>query len=187
MNPLPPKNGPIYWIDQADRLLGKVLDGLIAALMLLLGIMVFATVLLRYGFSYSIFGMHESLPILFAHATAIGAALAVTRREHISVPAIFDLIPPHMVRYLDALIFLLLGLINAAIFWQSIIWIQKTGFFIMPSIRIPQIYAKSSIPIATGLSVLFCLIRITMVLFGGEKPVWFTAKDERTTDDHAAS
>ena len=176
MNQRPQQNNLIRWIAAADRLLEKLLGAIMAGILLILGIMVFATVVLRYGFSYSIFGMHESLPIFFAHATAIGAALAISQRGHISVPALFEILPEHMTRYLDVLVFILLALINAAIFWQSIFWIEKTGFFMMHSIRVPQIVAKISIPIATGLSILFCLIRIVMVLFGDEKPSWFTAK-----------
>ena len=176
MNQQPSKNSLIRWISAVDRLLEKILGAIMAAILLLLGIMVFVTVILRYGFSYSIFGMHESLPIFFAHVTAIGAALAISQRGHISVPALFEILPENLTRYLDVLVFLLLILINAAIFWQSILWIEKTGFFMMHSIRVPQIVAKISIPIATGLSILFCIIRIVLVLFGGEKPSWFTAK-----------
>lgn len=176
MNQPPQKNSLIRWIAAADRLLEKILGAIMAAILLLLGIMVFVTVVLRYGFSYSIFGMHESLPIFFAHVTAIGAALAIAQRGHISVPALFEILPENLTRYLDVLVFLLLGLINAAIFWQSMLWIEKTGFFMMHSIRVPQIVAKISIPIATGLSILFCVIRIVLVLFGDEKPSWFTAK-----------
>ena len=176
MNQPPHKNSFIRWLAKADRFLEKILGAIMAGLLLVLGIMVFATVVLRYGFSYSIFGMHESLPIFFAHITAIGAALAISQRGHISVPALFEILPENMTRYLDVLVFLLLIVINVAIFWQSIVWLEKTGFFMMHSIRVPQIVAKISIPIATGLSILFCLIRIVMVLFGNEKPSWFTAK-----------
>jgi TRAP-type C4-dicarboxylate transport system permease small subunit len=176
MNQQPSKNSLIRWISAIDRLLEKILGAIMAAILLLLGIMVFVTVILRYGFSYSIFGMHESLPIFFAHVTAIGAALAISQRGHISVPALFEILPENLTRYLDVLVFLFLILINAAIFWQSILWLEKTGFFMMHSIRVPQIVAKISIPIATGLSILFCIIRIVLVLFGGEKPSWFTAK-----------
>jgi len=176
MNQQPQKNSVMRWIAAADKLLEKILGAIMAGLLLLLGIMVFATVVLRYGFSYSIFGMHESLPIFFAHVTAIGAALAISQRGHISVPALFEILPESMTRYLDVFVFLLLALINVAIFWQSLLWLEKTGFFMMHSIRVPQIVAKISIPIATGLSVLFCLIRIVLVLFGDEKPSWFTAK-----------
>ncbi len=176
MNQQPQKNTLIRWIAALDQLLEKILGAIMAAILLLLGIMVFVTVVLRYGFSYSIFGMHESLPIFFAHGTAIGAALAISQRGHISVPALFEILPENLTRYLDVLVFLLLILINAAIFWQSILWLEKTGFFMMHSIRVPQIVAKISIPIATGLSILFCVIRIVLVLFGDEKPSWFTAK-----------
>lgn len=160
----------------ADRVLSRILEAIMAGILLLLGILVFATVVLRYGFSYSIFGMHESLPILFAHATAIGAALAVARREHISIPLVFENLPARYQRYLDVLVFLLLGLLNAAILWQSFLWLEKTGYFLMPSLQIPQIVAKISIPIATGFSIIYCCIRIVLVLSGEEKPVWFAAK-----------
>jgi TRAP-type C4-dicarboxylate transport system permease small subunit len=172
-----PQITAVRWILAADRYLSRILEAIMAGFLLLIGILVFATVIFRYGFSYSIFGMHESLPILFAHATAIGAALAVSRREHISVPLLFEILPTRFRRYLDVFVFLLLGLINAAILWQSFFWIEKTGFFMMPSLQIPQIYAKSSIPIATGLSILYCCIRIVLVLIGEEKPSWFAVED----------
>ena len=172
----PPKSGFVGWLATVDRYLDKILQAFIAIIMLTLGIMVFVIVILRYGFSYSIFGMHEWLPILFAHATAIGAALAVSHRQHIAIPIIFDIVSERWARYVDILIFVLLAVINAAIFWQSISWIKKTGFFMMPSIQLPQIWAKSSIPIATGFSILFCIIRILMIIFGDEKPSWFATK-----------
>jgi len=171
-----PPTGVIGWLRVADRYLDVILQAIIALIMFVLGVMVFVIVILRYGFSYSIFGMHEMLPILFAHATAIGAALAVSHREHICVPFIFDLVPEKWTRYIDILNFFLLAIINAAIFWQSIAWIKKTGFFLMPSLRVPQIWAKSCIPVVTGFSILFCVIRILLVVFGDEKPTRFSAK-----------
>lgn len=172
----PPQTGVMDWLKVADRYLDFLLQAIIALIMLALGVMVFAIVIMRYGFSYSIFGMHEMLPILFAHATAVGAALAVSHREHICIPFIFDLIPERWTRYVDILNFVLLAIINAAIFWQSITWLKKTGFFPMPSLQIAQIWAKSCIPVATGFSILFCLVRILLVVFGDEKPTWFSAK-----------
>jgi TRAP-type C4-dicarboxylate transport system permease small subunit len=172
------KPGIIALIAWTDHHLSLVLEAIMSGMICFLGIIVFVTVVLRYGFSYSFFGMHESLPVIFAHTTAIGAALAVARREHISVPAIFDILPESWHKYLDVLIFVLLIVINGVIFWQSIGWLQKTGFFMMPSLQIPQIYAKSSISIATILSIIFCINRIIMVLFANEKPIWFSEKGQ---------
>lgn len=173
-----PRQGFIGWIASLDHYLEVVLKAIMAAMILILGTLVFATVVLRYGFKYSPFGMHESLPVIFAHCTAIGSALAVARREHISVPVIFDIVPEGWAKYLDVLIFLLLILINGVIFWESIGWLKKTGFFMMPSLQIPQIYPKSCITVATVLSILFCVIRIIMVLCGGEKPEWFSERGQ---------
>lgn len=174
----PPKTGFIAAIASLDHYLEVSLKAIMAAMLLILGSLVFVTVVLRYGFKYSPFGMYESLPVIFAHCTAIGSALAVARREHISVPLIFDLVPEGWDKYLDVFIFLLLILINGVIFWESIGWLQKTGFFMMPSLQIPQIYPKSCITVATVLSILFCVIRIIMVLFGGEKPEWFSERGQ---------
>ena len=172
------KSGFIDLVASADHYLSLILEAIMAAMLLILGTLVFVIVVLRYGFSYSPFGMHESLPVIFAHATAIGSALAVAKREHISVPVIFDLIPEDWHKYLDVAIFLLLILINAVIFWESIDWLKKTGFFLMPSLQIPQIYPKSCITIAAVLSIMFCLIRIILVLFGDEKPDWFSERGQ---------
>jgi TRAP-type C4-dicarboxylate transport system permease small subunit len=172
----PNKPGIIALVSWTDHYLSLVLEAIMAGMLCVLGIIVFVTVVLRYGFSYSFFGMHESLPVIFAHTTAIGAALAVARREHISVPVIFDILPNSWAKYLDVLIFVLLIVINGVIFWQAIRWLQKTGFFMMPSLQIPQIYAKSSISIATTLSIIFCINRIILVLFADEKPIWFSEK-----------
>ena len=57
----PPKKGAIGWLAAVDRYLDTILKGIIGFIMLVLAIMVFAIVIMRYGFSYSIFGMHELL------------------------------------------------------------------------------------------------------------------------------
>jgi TRAP-type C4-dicarboxylate transport system permease small subunit len=172
------KTGFISLVASLDHYLTVILKAIMAVMLLTLGSLVFVTVVLRYGFKYSPFGMYESLPVIFAHCTAIGSALAVASREHISVPVIFDIVPQSWAKYLDVIIFILLIFINSVIFWESIGWLKKTGFFMMPSLQIPQIYPKSCITIAAVLSILFCVIRIIMVLFGDEKPEWFSERGQ---------
>ena len=132
---------------------------IIAVALLAIFAVVLLLVVLRYFFSTTIIGGNEATAIAFVFLTAIGAAIDLYKDRHISVSWFTDQLTPNSQQLLARSRFLVLALLNALILYYSVIWIDRTGSFLMPALGLPQWVAQSCIPIGCGLSTFYCLLR----------------------------
>jgi TRAP-type C4-dicarboxylate transport system permease small subunit len=163
---------PAGWSDAVRRLEAGVthfLEGLAALGFLVMLVVAIVLVVLRYVFNSSITGANELITVVFVYCTAIGAAIAVGKREHIAIPAVAERLPKAPRKVVDALGLLLVGGLNAVLTWQSVTWIKVTGDFLMPSTELPRVVAQLSIPLGCGLACLWCLLRLVLALAGDEE------------------
>ena len=125
---------------------------------------IFATavvlVALRYVFNSTIIGANEGALIAFVYSTAIGGALAVARDEHIAIRYFVDLMPSGAQRVAGIFQLALVAIVNAAVAWYSIVWIARTGEFLMPALQLPQAVAQLAVCIGSSLALVYCLIGI---------------------------
>jgi TRAP-type C4-dicarboxylate transport system permease small subunit len=180
---------PRGWSDAVRRVeavLTRVLEGLAALGFLVMLVVVIVLVLLRYVFNSSITGANELITVVFVYCTAIGAAIAVGRREHIAIPAVVERLPKTPRKVVDALGLLLVGGLNAALTWQSVTWIEVTGDFLMPSTELPRVVAQLSVPLGCGLASLWCVLRLVLALAGDEELGEVGAMDEEGDSERAA-
>ena len=180
---------PDGWPHAVRRLetaLTRVLEGLAALGFLVMLVVVIVLVLLRYVFNSSITGANELITVVFVYCTAIGAAIAVGRREHIAIPAVAERLPKALRRAVDALGLLLVGGLNAVLTWQSVTWIKVTGGFLMPSTELPRVVAQLSVPLGCGLAALWCALRLVLALAGDEELGEAWARDEEGDSERAA-
>ena len=133
------------------------LEALVCLFFLSFFVMVILQVGLRYLFNSSITGANEIITILFVYTTAIGAALAVGRRDNIAINILAERMPIHLAKRLAMLQLVLVGGINFALVWFSFSWISQTGDNLMPTIGIARTIVQLSIPMGCGLAVLFCI------------------------------
>lgn len=139
------------------------LEYLVALLLAGIWIVVSTLVALRYLFNSSIAGANEWVTILFVYTSALGAAVAVGKWEHIGITVLMDRLPTRAQWVLDLLRTLLVAVINGAIVYYSLGWLQTTGKFVMPSTGLPRWVAQACVPIGCSLATLFCLVRLTLV------------------------
>ena len=125
-------------------------------------------VILRYGFNEAIIGGNELVEYLFIYTTAIGAAAALGRREHIKITWFIDKLSPVFRKVVDILGFLLIALINVVMIHYSIPWIRTVGGFESPVLRLPNRLIQIIIPIGCGLVIFYCLYHILIVIVGGD-------------------
>ena len=123
-------------------------------------------VALRYIFNSSISGANEIITILFIYTTAIGSAIAVGQRSHISINILEDMLSQDFAKYLGKLQLALVGLINLIIAWYSIPWISQTGDNLMPTLGATRSVVQISIPLGCGFAALYC---ITSAIVGLDK------------------
>lgn len=151
---------------RAERALTNFLDGAIAFFFAVILISTVVQVILRYVFNASLLGAGETMEALFIYTTAIGAAAAVRRRQHIRISCVVQLLPVPLKRAVDVLAHLLIAFINGVMIFFSVTWIAKVGGNESPVMRIPEWIMQISIPIGCGLVILYCLFNIVLTLRG---------------------
>ena len=152
-----------------DRPLTLALDVFVTFCFTAILVLTILQVLLRYGFNTSILGGNEAMEHLFIYTTAVGAAIAVRRGQHIRISYFADLLPLMFCRLITAASFLLVAFLNAVMIYYSVPWIQKVGGNESPVMRIPEWTVQISIPIGCGLVILYCLSRaVKLFLTGAE-------------------
>ena len=131
--------------------------------------LVVTQVALRYGFNESIGGANELATILFAYTSALGIAIGIARRDHMAISWFTVRLGPTPKKIIDVTGLVLLALLNAVIFWYSIRWIDITGERMISVLQVPRWTAQIAIPIGTGASVVFCLIKLWLGYKGDEE------------------
>ncbi len=143
-----------------ERTLSRMLERFLTLLLFVIFAMVVLLVVLRYVFNTTIIGGNEGALVAFVYTTAIGGALAVSKHEHIAIHYFVDLMPKRTQHHLRIFQLVLVAAINLAIVWYSVVWIGKTGGFLMPALQLPQLVAQLSVPIGCGMAFIYCLIGI---------------------------
>jgi TRAP-type C4-dicarboxylate transport system permease small subunit len=131
--------------------------------------LVVTQVALRYGFNESIGGANELATILFAYTSAFGIAVGIAKREHMAISWFTMRLPPLPRKIVDVIGLMLLAAINILIFWYSLNWIAVTGSRMISVLQVPRWTAQIAIPIGTGASALFCVIKLYLGLRGEEE------------------
>lgn len=135
----------------------RVLEALLAILLLAISLLVVTQVVLRYAFNSSITGANETITILFIYMTAIGAAVAVGKQEHIAITAGLETLPYGLQGLANRAKILAVAMINGALICFSWNWIRVTGRYLMPTTELPRAAVQLAVPIGCGFAVLFCL------------------------------
>ncbi len=146
-----------------EDLVTKLLEVFLALCLLTIAAVVVSLVVLRYCFNSSITGANEFITVIFVFTTAIGAAVAVGRREHISIPFAVQRLSKSGRVAAEALSLVLVATLNAVMVAYSIGWIRITGDYLMPSTGLPRSVVQISVPIGCGLAVLYCMLRLWTV------------------------
>ncbi len=147
-----------------EKRLTQLLEWLLVLLFGFFLIMVCALVLLRYGFSTSIFGGNELVTIAFIITSAIGGAVCVAKHEHIAITFFIDQLPNYLKRVCYILGMLLIAVINGYMIYYSYDWIAMAGHYPWQPLGWPQGMVHAVIPVAGGLAIFYCLLKVLLVL-----------------------
>ena len=158
-------------LNRVTIVMTRILESLLAVSLLGIAVTVIALVVLRYVFNSSITGANEAITILFIYTTAIGAAVAVGKREHIAISFATETLSPRNRRFVDSVGLICVALLNGVMIWYSIGWIRITGDYLMPTTGLPRWVAQLSIPVGCGLVVVYCLLQLMFPVTGqNERP-----------------
>jgi TRAP-type C4-dicarboxylate transport system permease small subunit len=146
--------------------LAIALDGVIASFFAAIILVTILQVVLRYGFNASVLGGGEAMEGLFIYTTAIGAAAAVRRREHIHINVLVRSLPLGLQRGADVLVHLAVALLNVVMIYYSVGWIGKVGDNESPVMRIPEWIFQISIPVGCALVIFYCFVNVVLTVRG---------------------
>lgn len=150
------------FLKRAAHVLTLLLDGVIASFFAFIILITILQVILRYVFNASVLGGNEAMEALFIYTTAVGAAVAVRRRQHIKINYFVELLPPILQRLTDITVHILIAFLNGVMIYCSINWISKVGSNESPVMRIPEWIFQLSIPIGCSLVIAYCLVIIAL-------------------------
>ncbi len=148
-----------------DRVLTRAIEWLMVVLFGVFLVIVVTKVLMR-PFDMAIYGVDEQVKIAFLCTSALGGAVAITKREHIAITYFVDLMPYKIKRAFYLVGLVLVGVMNAALVWLSIDWIAGPGKNIWQPFGMPQAYVFVIVPISCAIAVFYCFVRIVMTVSG---------------------
>jgi len=145
-----------------ERKLALLLDTVIASFFAVILLITILQVILRYVFNESIIGGNELMEGLFIYTTAIGAAVAVRRRQHISISFVVQLLPKFLQRLDEVLVHALIAFLNGVMIFYSMRWISRVGSNESPVLRVPEWIFQISIPVGCCLVIVYCIVMILL-------------------------
>lgn len=143
-----------------ERRLTRILEAALAVGLLALLSLILVLVAMRYVLQTGLVGANETATIIFVYLSAIGAAVAVGRQEHIRVDLAPRRLGPRWRRRVDLATLALVGLFNALLVERGAAWIAITGHTPMPATQLPRYIAQISVPLGCGLAALYCGLKI---------------------------
>lgn len=152
------------WLGRIERVLTRILEGIVVLCFFCIIILIITLVILRYGFNTTIIGGNEFVVILFIYTSALGAAVIIGKKEHIAITYFIDKLPLSLRKVVDIFGFLSIAFINGVMIRYSIPWISKTGSYLSAVLRIPQVYVQIVVPIGCGAAILYCLYHVFLTL-----------------------
>jgi TRAP-type C4-dicarboxylate transport system permease small subunit len=158
-------DGFVKNLHRFERILTRLLEGIVTLFFFIILTITVLFVLLRYGFNESIIGGNEAMEYLFIYTTAIGAAISVAHREHIKITYFVEKFPRLLQRIVDSIGLLLIAFLNGIMIWLGIPWIKTVGSFESPVLRIPNRFIQVSVPIGCTLVIVYCLYHILLNIF----------------------
>lgn len=171
----PAQVGPnhLKWGDDVDRLVAfnRTLTAALETIMVVLfGIflVIVCTKVMMRPFNAAIYGVDELVKMSFLTTSALGGAVAISRREHIAITVFIDILPRAIKIGFYIMGLVLIAAINGILVYLSIDWIAGPGKNIWQPFGMPQSYVFAVVPVACSLAVVFCVIKIILTLAGRE-------------------
>jgi len=144
-------------INNVANILNNIIHAVIAFNFFIILLLTIILVILRYIFNTTLLGGNEIMEYLFIYTTALGAALAIAKKEHIKITYVIDKFPFMIRKIIDVICYLLIAFINAVMIYYSFEWIGSVGNHTSPVLHIPNWIIEIIVPISCSLAVLYCL------------------------------
>ncbi|MBV6303759.1 TRAP transporter large permease subunit [Candidimonas humi] len=146
-----------------DNGIGRVVELLCAALLVVEIVVLFSGVVARYVLHVPLVWSDELASMLFLWLSMLGAVAALRRGEHMRMTALIDRVGPRWRAFLEtfaqtaSLAFLLLVIVSACDY------AQEESFIITPALQINDLWRAIALPVGLGLMAVVSLLRLARV------------------------
>ena len=147
-----------------ERRLTRVLEAALAGGMLCMFGIIVVLVMMRYLLQAGLVGANELATVLFVHLSAIGAAVAIGREEHIRLDLVHSKLGVRGKRFSEIASLMVVGGLNLVLAERSLAWIAVTGHTVMPATQAPRVLAQVAVPVGCALAAIYCCTRIAAKL-----------------------
>ncbi len=147
-----------------ERRLTRVLEAALAGGMLCMFGIIVVLVMMRYLLQAGLVGANELATVLFVHLSAIGAAVAIGREEHIRLDLVHRKLGVRGKRFSEIASLMVVGGLNLVLAERSLAWIAVTGHTVMPATQAPRVLAQVAVPVGCALAAIYCCTRIAAKL-----------------------
>lgn len=157
------------WLKRFDCFITRSLEWIITVFFMIIFLLIFSLVLLRYGFKTSIMGTYEIITMLFVYCSALGTAILVRQKEHIKISFFINKLSAGARRIVLTINYILICVLNVVFFYMSLGWIKSIWTFRSPMTQIPFWVQRIPISIGCGLVILYCLYNICLIYTSSEE------------------
>jgi TRAP-type C4-dicarboxylate transport system permease small subunit len=145
-----------YWrpLLRLDNILAKAEAAVLIALVAIMTVVVFLQVVYRYVLTQPLYWSEELARYFFVWLSILGATLGLQKRGHFGLDFFYRMLPDKGRRFLQFLIYLLMGCVVLVILIQGIKLVQKTVLQQSPAMGISMGLAYACLPVGAGLMVI---------------------------------
>lgn len=157
------------WLKRFDCFITRSLEWIITVFFMIIFLLIFSLVLLRYVFKTSIMGTYEIITMLFVYCSALGTAILVRQKEHIKISFFINKLSAGARRIVLTINYILICVLNVVFVYMSLGWIKSIWTFRSPMTKIPFWVQRIPISIGCGLVILYCLYNIYLIYTSSEE------------------
>jgi TRAP-type C4-dicarboxylate transport system permease small subunit len=150
-------------LSHIDHLLARGEAGLLIALVSVMTLVVFLQVVYRYALQQPLYWSEEVARYLFVWISIVGAALGLQKRGHFGLDLFHRMLPERGRRFLEFVIYLLMGAVVLVILVQGILLVEKTRLQDSPAMGISMGWAYACLPVGAALMA----IHLLAIILGG--------------------
>ena len=161
-------------LQKACRFLFKALEWFAIICMVILTIIVFMDVILRYTFRQGFSWTQEIATLMLVWFSLIGMAIGVLEKIHISIEMFTSKLPEKAIHALEVIDHILIAVFGGAMVYYGLLIMNMTKNSTLPATKMPS----SVLYVILPLSGLLVVINAVLVALGQDKTISDEAKKE---------
>ncbi len=151
---------PRHWLSRAESLVGTVLDGLAAVLVVTEVVVLLAGVISRLVFHSPLTWSDELASALFLWLAMLGAVIATRRSAHMRMSALTKVLSPTSSAFFEAFATAAAGAFLLLLLLPSLDYATDQNVITSPALEIPDSWRAAALPVGLGLMLLIALLRL---------------------------